>query len=165
MADPQNPLKTTGLALNGQLITVDQIPANPTPFPAQGQVTISSEYANYQPSPDVDYTDLSSVNRELQNLRIRLHRLRIELKNADRQALKTRYAYEARKKRTLISLSGGSAGEREAMAELLAESEYTEMLIASAVAKEITNHNRDIRTELETLREISNNLRRQIDLQ
>lgn len=162
--EPQRPLKTTGLALNGQAITTDQFSA-PSPLPKPGDVTRVSNYANYMPAEDVDYTDLASVNRELQALRMRLHYIRIELKDAERTALKYKYAYEAQKRRIMIALSGGSAGEREAMAELMCEDAYAQYLVASTVAKEIAAHNRDIRTELETLREISNNLRRQIDLQ
>ena len=164
MADPQRPIKTTGIALNGQAITIDQFAENhPLPIPAS--VTIKSQYEDYQPAEDVDYTDLSKVNREIQNLRIRLHRIRIEMKSAERMALKTKYAYDGQRKRILIGLSGGSAGEREAIAELLCEEAYGAFLVASSVAKEITQHSRDLRTELEALREISNNLRRQIDLQ
>jgi hypothetical protein len=165
MADPQKPLKTTALSLNGQAVTFDDIPKASVPLPSPGRVTIQSQYEKYMPDADVDYTDLSAVNREIQLLRMRLHAIRNELREAERQALRTKYAYESKKKRILIGLSGGSAVEREAMAELMAEEEYTQMLVAAAVAKEIINHNRDIRTELEALREISNNLRRQIDLQ
>lgn len=162
--EPQRPLRTTGLALNGQAITVDQF-GEPAKLPTPGEVTNVSQYGNYTPPEDVDYSDLSAVNREIQMLRMRLHRIRIELKEAERIASRYKYAYEAQKRRVMIALSGGSAGEREAMAELMCEEDYTKYLVASTVAKEITQHNRDIRTELEALREISNNLRRQIDLQ
>lgn len=164
MADPQKPTRTTGISSQGQAISLDRIPSEPAAFPIAGKITVTSQYADYVPDSEIDYTDLNAVNRELVSLRIRLHRIRIELKTAEREAVKTRYAYEAKKKRTLISLSGGSAPEREAMAELMCEEEYTAMLVANNVAKEIQSHSRDLRTELETLREISNNLRRIIDL-
>lgn len=163
--EPQMPLKTTGLAMNGQAITTEQFTALPTKLPTPGEVTQVSQFGNYVPPEDVDYSDLSAVNREIQMLRIRLHRIRIELKDTERTASRFKYAYEAGKRRVMISLSGGSAGEREAMAELMCEEDYTKYLVSSTVSKEIMQHNRDIRTELEALREISNNLRRQIDLQ
>lgn len=163
MADPQRPLKTTGLAMSGQAITSDQFDRT-TPLPQPKDVTVTSEYGMYQPSDDIDYTDLAKVNSELIALRIRSNRIRMELREAERMALKAKYIYESQKKRVMISLSGGSAGEREAMAELLCEEAYGNFLVTTMVAKEITQHNRDLRTDLETLREISNNLRRLIDL-
>lgn len=163
MADPQKPLKTTGLAMNGQAITTDQF--NKTiPLPQPGNVTITSNYSQYLPSPDIDYSDLANVNGELIALRIRLNHIRMEMREAERMALKAKYVYESQKKRVIISLSGGSAGEREAMAELLCEEAYGNFLVSTMVAREVTQHNRDMRTDLETLREISNNLRRIIDL-
>jgi hypothetical protein len=163
MADPQKPLKTTGLAMNGQAITSDKFDKT-TPLPQPKDVTIVSAYEKYQPSPDIDYSDLAKVNSELISLRIRSNHIRMELKEAERMALKAKYIYESQKKRVMISLSGGSAGEREAMAELLCEEAYGNFLVTTMVAKEVTQHNRDLRTDLETLREISNNLRRLIDL-
>lgn len=164
MADPQKPLKTTGLSLHGQAVSMDDFPDEIVPLPPPNSVTITSAYADYVPAEDIDYTDLGSLNRELSSLRIRLHRIRIEVKEADRQVLRMKYAYEGKKKRILVGLSGGSAVEREAMADLMCEAEYTQVLVAQTVAKEISNHSRDLRGDLETLREISNNLRRQIDL-
>lgn len=163
MADPQKPIKTTGLSLYGQAVSMDEIPKDITPLLPPGQVTVISQYEDYVPE-DIDYTDLGALISELSKLRMRLHRLRIELKAAERTLLKKKYTYESKKKRILVALSGGSSVEREAMAELMCEQEYSEYLVAQAVAKEITNHNRDMKTDLETLREISNNLRRQIDL-
>lgn len=163
MADPQNPLKVTGLALNGQQINIDDLKRFPLPSP--DRVTITSQYQDYQPLEEVDLTDLSKVTHEIIGLRIRLHRIRIELRTAERMALKAKYVYEQEKKRTWIGISGGSDKSREAMAELICEESYSAYLVAQTVAKEITQHSRDIRTELDALKEISNNLRRQIDLQ
>ena len=163
MADPQNPVKVTGLALHGQQISMDTIER--FKLPAPGIASITSAYDDYEPAEDVDYGDLRAVNKEIVDLRIRLHRIRKELKQADRMALKAKYSYEQDKKRVWIGISGGSDKSREAMAELLCEEAYSYYLVASTVAKEVMQHSRDIRTELDALKEISNNLRRQIDLQ
>lgn len=163
MADPQLPVKTVGLALHGQSINIDAIQKYPLPSP--DRLGVGSQYDDYEPNPDVDYTDLTSVNRELVELRIRLHRVRKELKHAERESLKAKYAYEQDKKRTWIGISGGSDKSREAMAELICEESYSRYLVAATVAKEISQHSRDIRIELDTLIAIANNLRRQIDLQ
>lgn len=163
MADPQLPVKTSGLAFQGQQINVDNLKR--FPLPAAGSVTIVSQYESYEPDIDVDYSDLSAVNKEISMLRLRLHKIRKELRIAARKAMQARYVYEQEKKRTWIGISGGSDKSREAMAELLCEERYSAYLVASVVEKEIIQHSRDIRTELDALKEISNNLRRQIDLQ
>lgn len=163
MADPQHPVKVTGLALNGQQINIDTLKRFSLPAPST--VSIISEYEKYEPSTEIDYSDLAAVNRELIALRIRLNRIRMETRTAERAALKAKYSYEQDKKRIWIGISGGSDKSREAMAELLCEEAYSKFLVSTAVAKEITQHSRDLRTELDTLKEISNNLRRQIDLQ
>ncbi len=163
MADPQRPTKTVGMALNGQQMTTEQVPSQAL-LPKAESIISKSQFYDYEPAT-IDYTDLSAINRELNDLRTRLHRIRKEMQNADRIALSKKYNYESQKKRIMISLTGSSVAEREAMAELLCEEAYTEMLVAQQVSKELTQHNRDLRTELDSLREISMNNRRVIDLQ
>lgn len=164
MADPQRPVKEIGLALNGQRINTDDIPAAAPSLPNPASVSVVSEFEDYEPPTDIDYSDLSAINTEISKLRMRLHRIRKELKQSERAALKAKYTYEAAKKRTWISITGGSDKSREAMAELLCEKEYSVYLVTAAISKEITQHSRDIRTDLDALKELSNNLRRQIDL-
>lgn len=164
LPEPQRPVQTTGLALDGQAVKVTDFTEQPASLPAPTSVTVPSRWESYEPAADIDHTDLAAVTGELSQLRYRLHQVRIELKNAERNVTRHRYTYEAQKKRYMVRLSGGSAAEREAMAELLCEDLYTNYIVASTVAKEIANHSRDIRTDLDTLKEISNNLRRQIDL-
>jgi threonine synthase len=163
MAEPQNPVNTIKLAYRGQAINIEDLKEATLPTPSS--VTITSQYQDYRPSEDVDFTDLSNVTKEIIALRVRLHGIRIELKTAKRNALKAKWTYEKEKKRVWIGITGGSDKSREAVAELMTEQLMTDSLIASAVADEISQHNRDLRMDLDALKEISNNLRRQIDLQ
>jgi len=163
MPDPQIPVATVKLAYRGQAINMEDLEKN-HPLPQAREVTVVSQYENYVPDETIDFTDISSINVELNKLRIRLHHIRIELKNAKRKALSAKYLYEQAKKRTWIGITGGSDKSREAAAELLTEELMANALVAAAVADEINQHSRDIRTELDALKEISNNLRRQIDL-
>lgn len=160
MAEPQKPSKSTGMASNGKPISIDDIKAQPM----LKEGNIKSEYATYEPDESVDYSDLSSVNKELTKLLIRFNRIRKEMRSAEREAARLRWDYEGKKKRILIGLSGGTEKTREAAAELMCEEEYSLYLVASAVAKEIAQHNRDLRAELDLLKEVSNNLRRIVDL-
>jgi hypothetical protein len=164
MADPQNPVKTVqGMALYGQAFKFDDVKEQPK-LPKASEVTITSAWEKYQPNPDIDYTDIASVNRELVELRIRLNQIRVEMRNADRYTTQARWIYEGKKKRLIIGISGATEKQREAAAELLCEEEYSIYIVALNVAKEIQQHNRDLRSELDLLKEVSNNLRRMIDL-
>jgi hypothetical protein len=162
MSEPQNPVATVKLAYRGQAINLDEIPHHELPPP--GSVSINSQFKDYEPAIDVDYEDLLSVNRQLIELRMRIHRIRKELEVAKRRALAAKYVYESEKKRVWIGITGGSDKSREAAAELMCEESLTKYLVANTVADEINQHSRDIKTELDTLKEISNNLRRQIGL-
>ena len=163
MTEPQNPIAVVNLAYKGQKINLDDYPQAALPIPSH--VTTVSKWADFEPDADIDYTDLANVTKSIIDLRIRLHQVRKELTVAKRMALKAKYNYEQQKKRIWIGITGGSDKSREAAAELMTESLQGDYLVASAVADEIMQHSRDIRTELDALKEISNNLRRQIDLQ
>lgn len=164
MADPQNPVKTTGMALNGKHLLIDEF-KDQKPLPKARDITVTSAYHDYVPEEEIDYTDLASVNRQLVALRMRMHHVRKDLAIADRVVVSKKWAFEGEKKRAMISLSGGTEKVREAAADLIAEDAYSEFLVAQEVAKEIAQHNRDLRGDLDLLKEISNNLRRIIDLQ
>lgn len=162
MADPQMPVTTAKIAYQGKAINMADY-TKKHPLPKAEDITIVSEYSNYEPV-DIDMSDLREINKEINSLRIRIHRLRKELDKANRKALAAKYHYEQEKKRVLIGLSGGSDKQREAIAELMAEELLSKAIVCQAVASEIQQHSRDTRNELDALKEISNNLRKQIDL-
>ena len=162
MADPQMPVNTVKIAYRGKAVNLEEI-GEPKNLPKASDVTIVSEYSNYEPA-QIDITDLSAVNKEINLLRTRIHRLRKELEKANRKAVMAKYQYEQAKKRVLIGLSGGSDKQREAIAELMTEDLLSVAIVCQAVAQEIQQHSRDTRNELDSLKEISNNLRKQIDL-
>jgi hypothetical protein len=162
MADPQLPVNNAKIAYKGQPVNILGIEERKS-LPKAKEITVISEFADYEP-PSVDMTDLKDVNKEINNLRIRIHRIRKELDKANRISLLAKYQYEQEKKRILIGLSGGSDKQREAIAELMCEELLGKSLVSQAVAQELANHSRDTRYELDALKELSNNLRKQIDL-
>ena len=162
MVEPQMPVNTAKIAYRGKAINLEEI-SEPKTLPKAADVSIVSEYSNYEPV-QIDMSDLREINKEINNLRIRIHRLRKELDKANRKAVLAKYQYEQAKKRILIGLSGGSDKQREAIAELMTEELLSISVVCQAVAQEIQQHSRDTRNELDALKEISNNLRKQIDL-
>lgn len=163
MVEPQLPVNTAKIAYKGKAINLNEIEAKKN-LPNAKDITVVSEFKDYEPSNMIDMNDLREVNREILNLRMRLHRLRKEYDKASRIALQAKFQYEQDKKRVLIGLSGGSDKQREAIAEIMCEELLAKSIVATAVSQELANHSRDTRTELDALKEISNNLRKQIDL-
>lgn len=159
MAEPQIPLTdAVGLAYQGQSIDITSLEKGE--FKNPSQVSIVSQYDAYSPDPNLDYSDLANLNSEIIKVRIRLHGIRQELKQAKRKLLTAKFNYESEKKRRMISISGSSEKMREALAELMTEQLYTDYLVANAVADEINQHSRDLRMDLDALKELSNNIRR-----
>lgn len=162
MPDPQNPVKTTNMAMNGQAILIDDIIKPVFNLPAPGTI-VKVDMDDPDPTTfEVDYSDLAEVNGQLIRLRNRFYLSRKDLKNANRAVVRTRWAYESAKKRYLIQITGGTEKLREAVAEMLAEREYGEYLVAQEVAKETEAYHRDLKSDLDLLKELSNNLRRLI---
>lgn len=159
MAEPQLPsTEAVGLAYQGRTIDINSLERGQ--FQSPDRVSITSAYDAYTPDPNLDYADLAVLNKEIIQVRIRLHGIRQELKTAKRKLLTAKFTYESEKKRRMISISGSSEKVREAMAELMTEQLYTDFLVANAVADEINQHSRDLRMDLDALKELSNNLRR-----
>ncbi len=166
MADPQQPVKVTNMAMNGQALKTEEVIKPVTQLPVPGDVVRLSPVAVENEAPDttIDYTDLASVNAELVKLKTKFFLVRKDLKAAQRAETRFFWAYESAKKRNLIQITGGTEKTREGAAELLAETEYGQYLVARQVAKEVANLHRDLKSELDLLKELSNNLRRLIDL-
>jgi hypothetical protein len=131
----------------------------------QAKYNIPTRNIDYEPEADVDFHDLNNINIEIVRLRVRIHQVRNDFKKAKRIAVHLKYVYEQEKKRIWIQLSGGSEKTREAMAEIMTQDSYTEFLVGDVLANELADMSRVLRTELDALKEISNNQRRQIDIQ
>lgn len=160
MADPQNPTKTSGMAMNGQAILTDQLvkPIQTLPNPSR-VVNVSRNAEQVPPSADIDYTDLAKVNNEFIRLRTKFYLIRKDLSEAERAVIRTKWAYEGAKKRYMVQISGGTEKSREGAAELMAEEEYGEYLVAQQVAKELATYHRDLKSDLDILKDLSYNLR------
>lgn len=167
MAEPQMPVNTVSIAYKGQKIDMEQYPPRqglPKSADVQKKYGVVARHMDYEPEADIDFTDLQNINQEILKLRIRLHQVRNDYKMAKRVATHLKYVYESQKKYTWIQLSGGSDKTRESMAEMMCQDQYTEYLVAQTVADEMKDMSAALRVELDALKEISNNQRRQIDI-
>ena len=152
------------MAYDGRPVLLDDIKPQNLNIPNPARVSVESKHLRYEPLQTVDYHELMGINKEIQDLLLRLHQVRQELAVAERAIIRTRIAYDQALRRELIKTTGGTEKTRQAWAEMLCEELYTEHAVAVQVAKEIQQISRDTRVQLDGLRELSNNIRRQADI-
>lgn len=152
------------MAYDGRPVLLENILEKNLTIPSPARVSVESKHMNYEPLQTVDYHDLRNINKEIEDLLLRLHQVRQEMSVAERAIIRTRLAYDQALRREIIRTTGGTEKMRQAWAEMQCEELYTEFLVATQVAKEIQQMSRDARTQLDGLKELSNNIRRQIDI-
>jgi hypothetical protein len=142
-----------GPVANGRRVTIP----GPKPLPAWGDA--SSQDAGDGAEGDVDYSDLEALNRDLQRQRIRMNRIRRQMRVAGREALEAKLTYQRQLRRALVQQTGGSAESRKASAELQCEELEADMAMKAQVADEYSTLFRSIRDDIENAKVVSYNLR------
>lgn len=159
----EEPTKSTGrratMAMGGKPLT-NEIPAS-NGFPEWPE-SIPDEH--YVPSDEIDFTDLHELNRELLRARSRSFRIKNAIINARRNETEANSEYRRAYNRALVGISGGSAETRKAMAEIATEELYSQVLVTEGVVKELVNLSYTASRDLDTLKTISDNLRKQLSL-
>lgn len=118
----------------------------------------------FLPDEQFDFTDLSDLNLEINRARARSFRIKNALANARRDETRAAEDYRRAYNRALVSLSGGNAEHRKAMAEIQCEDLYTDKLITEGIVKELVNLSYTVGRDLDTLKTISDNLRKQLSM-
>lgn len=118
----------------------------------------------FHPDEELDFSDLSDLNREINRARARSYRVKDGLADARREETEAQEEYRKAYNRALVGISGGSAETRKAMAEIATEDLYSNMLIKQTIAKELTNLSYTVSRDLDTLKTISDNLRKQLSI-
>ncbi len=151
------PRKNT-MAMNGKSVG-SELPEDPGfpewPDPTEDELYIPEE---------IDFTDLSNLNREINRARSRSFRVKNQLGYARQHETEVTERYRRAFNRALVSVSGSSAEQRKAFAEIGVESLYSEVLIAQGVVKELTSLSYAVSKDLDVLKTISDNLRKQLSL-
>lgn len=120
--------------------------------------------AEYVPDEEFDSSDLALVNRELNRARARLFRVSQALRDAQRDEALADIAYRRGIRRELVSLSGGSAESRKALAELACEGAEDVLVVSRQVADEWKKRAMDARDDLKAIENLSHNVRAQMDV-
>lgn len=150
---------TIPIANDGRRIDPTTLPPTaPLPFPAPHHTT------NYSVDPNVDYTDISALNRDINRARAQLFNATRALRDAERFSADKKRAYKSAWNRAHIGLSGGSERQRIAITDTLTEELYSHTLVADTLVNESLNNLRAIRAELDALAGLSHNIRAQMQV-
>lgn len=153
---PSTAQRRASLAVDGRLANVS---VSRHPFPGYNLVDLQ-----YEVDSLADAADLQDVTKNLLLARRRLYYVTQMLSTAERKATEAKYEWKAALNRKLLSVSGGTEKERLALAELSVEQEYSAYLAAEQQSQDALNLLRAIRTELDTLQNISYNIRAQMQI-
>lgn len=151
-------VRGAGMASGGQPVEMPgAAPAGPVwPDPRNAdEVYVPEEF---------DATDLAEVNRELNRARARLFRVSQELKRMQRFLAEAQCEYDRQMRRELVSISGGTAETRKAMAEIRCESLENRVIVGKQVVEEWKKRSVDCRDDLKAVENIAHNVRAQMDV-
>lgn len=152
--------RAASVAYNGRPVNLDSITSATMPsFPENQDPAFQ-----YFPDAEVDYSDLSTLNRDINRSRYRLFRANAALKEAQRKEAEAEFEYRRAHARVMAGLSGGSEKQRQAIADLQVEQEWADWMVAKQVSKEYESLLRQIRVDLDSLAGISHNVRAQISI-
>lgn len=138
-------------------------------IPAAPDAPVWPTFANipdaaYVPDEEFDATDLLQVNRELNRARARIFRCSETLKMCQRTFADAQSAYDRAMRRALVSVSGGTAESRRALAEIQCEEFENRVVIGKQVVEEWRRRCNDARDDLKALENISHNVRASLDI-
>lgn len=153
--------RSTGVAINGKAVDINDF-THVSEFPAWPQGNRDDFYV---PVEEADYSDLSNLNRDINMTRAMLFRVKNTLEKARRLEVQEAIAYRQAYNRALVGMSGGTESLRKSIAEIQTEDIYTRWMIAQNVVKEQTSMSYSVSKDLETLKTLSDNLRRQMSIQ
>lgn len=152
--------KRSGLAMGGKPIDVTDHNSS-SPFPSW---PLGIPDDNYVPHDEADYSDLSKLNRDINHTRAMSFRVKNRLAIARHHETEIGDKYRRAYNRQIISISGGTEAQRKAQAEINTEDTYSEYLVAQAVVKDLTNLSYAVSRDLDTLKTLSDNLRKQMSI-
>jgi hypothetical protein len=162
MPNPQ----TAKVTVDGKKVDIESLPEM-VEFKKKEITPEQAEQENwlYDSENIVDFSALSEVNHAINQVKLKRAVVNRRLKVARKTAASAKYFWERAKRRQLIASSATSDKMRQAMAEIYTEELETEYIVASTEEEELKSLLRNLVKESEDLKELSYNIRREIDLQ
>lgn len=112
-----------------------------------------------------DFTTMQECNKAIESCRIALFQFNDALKKIERSATSAQATYNRHWNRAYLEAEGKTDSIRRAIADIKTEKYENDLLAKQQVAKEMGRKLRLMNNELEALKLISYNLRKEIDAQ
>lgn len=119
-------------------------------------------YYDYENS--FDFEDIHSLNKEIYNVSRALYVVTEKLNTADRMAVRLSHKYERKYRQLYLTMDGKTESIKKAKSEMECEDDYEQVLIYKQVVKELERSANVLRSHLQTLQALSNNIRQQLRL-
>lgn len=161
MPDPQ----TAKVAVDGKKVNLEDLPPF-TEFKKKEMTLEEKETAEwlYNSENITDFSKLREINQAINQVKIKKAHVNRKLKISRSRSAAAKYYYERAKRRQIVTVSGSSDRVRVAMAEIYTEELETDYIVASTEEEELKSLLRNLTKEAEDLRELSYNIRRELDI-
>lgn len=138
-------------------------PAVVRDFPSSPAWPFEQDADRYVPA-EIDATDLSVINREMNRCRARLFHVSQSQRHAQRDFVEADLAYHRQMRRALVQVSGSTAEVRKAIAEMECEPFENDVVVKRQLVEELRKRSQDVRDDLKAVEILSHNARAQMDL-
>ncbi|MBC9704524.1 MAG: hypothetical protein H9W81_06025 [Enterococcus sp.] len=105
------------------------------------------------------------LNRQINRTRAMVFRIKNRLQDARHEEAEASDIYRRALNRQMVGLSGGTVDKRKAIAEIATEDLYTNVVVAEAVVKDLVNQSYTLSRDLDALKTLADNLRKQMSIQ
>lgn len=161
MPDPQ----TAKASVDGKKLSIDDLPeykefTKKTPT----QEEVKQDEWLYSSEDIRDFSTLHDVNTAINQVKLKKAVVNRKLKVARKNAASAKYFYERAKRRQIVTVSGSSDRVRSALAEIYTEELETQAIVTAVEEEELKSLLRSLVKEGEDLRELSYNIRKEMDL-
>lgn len=132
------------------------------PFPL-GADYVPEEVLISESGQLADYNDMRDVNLAIDKLRIAMYKTSEHLKDAEQKAMESKLVYERQYNRYYLTAEGKTESVKRTIASIKAEDLENKMQTRAFVAQDMKNRLRLMTVELDALKTIAFNMRKEID--
>lgn len=111
-----------------------------------------------------DHDDLLRINHQLDADRLALFKLSSAIRKAEREELRAKARYECEYNRAYMMSEAKPDSARKSMAEMQTEKWKNKWAVARQLTRELVRTSQDISNDLDTLKVLSYNMRKEMDL-
>jgi ribosomal protein L29 len=133
------------------------------PFPLE-QDYVPESILEMQSSQIGDYNDIITINKAIDKVRIAMFKVNENLRQAEAKVSESKVEYDRRYNRAYILADNAKTSEvRRTIAQIKTEKYENKLIVRQEVVKELVRRTRLMSNELEALKTLSYNVRKEMD--